>query len=209
MLAMAAVLASAAQAATEFQAESYPGMLTGTGPGAGIANAFTITTGKGKSISNICKENRFESELPTAGATTLTVKAHYASCKLAGLVSTVDMNTCAFVLHLVDKSEPLTATADLMCTKAGGDTITITQGTCVVHVEEQQGLNHVIFDSIGVGTTKELKATVHIENIKYEITNGCANTTGNTTTTDGKYTEEILITGETIPPFQHIGIFIG
>jgi hypothetical protein len=209
LLAMSAVIASAAQAVPEppeFQAATYPAKVTGAGPGAGIANAFTITTGAAKNISTICKKNKFEGEL-TGASTTLTVKPTYEECKLGGLAAIIDMNTCDFVFHTVKASNPPTASAEVKCTKEK-DTITITQGTCVVHVEEQAGLNHVIFDNIGAGTTKEVKATVHVEGIKYEITKECPNTLTNTTTTDGKYTEEVLLTGENIAGTEHIGIFV-
>jgi hypothetical protein len=207
VFAVSATVATSASSAPLFHAESAPATLTGTGPGEGIENFFKFTSGAGKNLTARCVSNSFRATMSSSTETTLDVFPSYSQCKFAGLLASAAAHSCGFRLHLLWTSSPPTALADVWC-GITGDTITFTQGGCIVNIGEQTGLAHVVFDNVGAGTTREIKMTVHLEGLSYEIKKGCPNTVSNLVTTDGAYAEEVIFTGEEFTGFNHVGIWV-
>ena len=195
MFALSAVSASAAFAAPLFHAEKEPV----TFKGSSSDNVFTTSAGTVE-----CGTSSFEGTNATKTSTTATLAPTYSNCKAFGFVSaTVEPHGCTYTFHLVEGSSPPTATVDVNCT--GTNEITISSTGCVTHVPPQTGLKHVVFSNEGSGATRDLKANITIEGIKYTTTSGCPGGAG--TKTNGKYTGTVTVKGFTSSGVQQ-GIWV-
>lgn len=182
VLALAAIsaFASAAQALPpEFHVEKAPATLKGQG-----LNAHRMTFDGGVVQ---CNNSTFHGTQEALTTTTMTLTPTYAGCTAFGFVGVpIDVNGCAFLLHLVAGSNPPTATSDIECPV--GQEITITAPFCTIHIEPQVGLSHVIIDNQGAGAARDSVATFTLTGIKYTETAGCPGPGAGVTTNNGTYT---------------------
>lgn len=206
VLAMSAVAASTAPA-DAFTGEATPVTLTGSQEGSDV---LTTTSG-----NTTCKEVRYTGT-SASGVTTATVTPSYPektaigeqNCS-GGLPSLVHTNGCVYLFHLGAATE---GTVDINC--PAGKEITITAGynvttKCTIHIPPQTGLIKVNYSNTGSGNTREIIVTTAITNLKYTHTKGSglgACTPGSGTT--GSYNGKARITGEKDGGSGHVGIFL-
>jgi hypothetical protein len=196
VLALGAMMASAAQAAPFFHSESAPAIQKGTEV---EKNKFTTASGTVECAST------FRGTTTSTTTTTVTMKPTYSNCTAFGFVgATIDVNECGYMFHLVENSSPATATVDLECTNAGEE-MRITAGFCTVHVKQQSGLAHVTFANGGSKTSRDITATLNVGGIHYVSTSGCFNSG---THTDGVYEGSVTIKGYTDPAEVQQGIWV-
>jgi hypothetical protein len=171
VLAMTAVLASAAQATTTFTASESSGTVKATQT---TEQVFTTEAGTVK-----CKTATQEGSFSSKSFTSLEVAPAYKECSAFGFLSaTVTPGTCKY--KFTGQASGTLATVDIVC--PSGD-ITVTTFGCVIHVEPQTGLNHVLFSN----KAGDVEATATISKVKYTATSGCPNG-ANGTTSDGTLT---------------------
>lgn len=177
--AMSAVVAGGAQAG--FTASSYPA--SGEG-GQTTEHVFTV---QGQTVK--CQTAVFTGSL-AAASSEITITPKYENCTAFGFLNaTVHMNTCDFLFTTTGSS---TGEVHVLCTKKG-DSITITGGTCTVHIPEQTPTTNKIDyknESGGVLVTSTA------EGIHASVTRGfgCPLTEASTDTS-GKYTGSSLFKG--------------
>jgi hypothetical protein len=96
ILALGAVMASAAQAAPEFQAEEFPAWVSGTHLGnVAMTDEGSITCEKGSYTGTM-----------KAKSSTLRLEPTYSKCKSQGWPVTYKWNGCGYLLHLKEKTAP-------------------------------------------------------------------------------------------------------
>lgn len=177
--AMSAVTAVGAQAG--FTASSYPA--SGSG-GQTTNHVFNV---QGNNVT--CEEALFTGGL-TKASTEITIEAEYNKCTAFGFVgATVDMNSCDY-LFTTDGSG--TGSVHVLCEEAG-DSITVTGGSCVVHIPAQTPTtNNVDYKNQEGGVL----VTSTVEGIHSTVTDGflCPLSNASTDTT-GKYSGSTLFKG--------------
>jgi hypothetical protein len=155
VFAMSAMAASAAQAAPEFHVDKAPAIITAeqTLP----VHVFTITNG----VTVKCNTATFNGTTATTTFTTLTLKAAYSNCKLAGLAADVNMNSCDYLFHM---TAALTAQVDVTNCAAGKPIeVSSTVTNCIVKVGNQNSLSHIVFTNTGsVTEEKDVDANITI-----------------------------------------------
>lgn len=135
VLAVTAVVASAAQATPEFTASAYPS----TGTGSNEAGGETFTTEAG----TVRCDSHFEGQLTEADST-LKVSPTYTDCAAFGFLNAVvDTEECSYVFHATEKVEAgvYNSHVDVSCPE--GQSIKISGGTCKAKIESQEGLTTV------------------------------------------------------------------
>jgi hypothetical protein len=135
VLAMSAVVASAAQAVPQFTASAYPAI----GTGSNKAGSETFTTEAG----TVQCDSHFRGVL-TEASSTLTVTPKYTECVAFGFLgATVNTEGCTYVFHATEKVENnvYRAHVDVSCPE--GQSIKITAATCKAEVKSQTGLTTV------------------------------------------------------------------
>ncbi|HTT96268.1 MAG TPA: hypothetical protein VMF55_16470 [Solirubrobacterales bacterium] len=180
--ALTALSAAAASAAPLFHAESEPV----TFKGSSSDNTFVTKSGTVE-----CANSSFAGTSASKTTSTATLAPTYGECTAFGFLGAkVEPHGCKYTFHLVEGSSPPTATVDVVC--EGSNEITIESTGCVVHVPPQTGLKHVVFENLGAGKTRTIKAGVTVEGITYTATSGCINAG---TWTTGKYSGTVTISG--------------
>ena len=188
LLALSAMMASAAVATPEFTASSYPAQVTGSN----TKGSEVFTTEGGKVECN----SHFVSHSLSAASSTLTVTPTYTNCEAFGFIeATVNTEGCTYLFHVtehVHQNSPTTTTfwrlhTDVTC--EAGKSIKITASTCKVEIKPQNGLTTVAVEPIESNVTVE----PNVEGIAYTVTQDgflCPfGGTGNKT--DGKYTGHV------------------
>ncbi len=163
MLALTAVVASAAQASS-FTAAEYPAKVTGEQLAAG-PNKLTLG-----SSSVTCSTGNYAGTLAGASST-LEVSLDYTGCKTSfETEATVDNNGCTYLFHsgASTGTDKFAATADLKC--PAGQELTVTLGLCTVHIAPQNGLTGVtLTNNTGspgdVTVTATTAVTVNVTNV--------------------------------------------
>ena len=204
MLAMGAVAASAATA-DEFTAEKYPVVLTGNQDGQ--TDIFTTTSG---TVS--CKTVSYTGTV-SGPTTTVTVTPKYTECTGLGFPAEVHMNGCDYLIH-IEGGSSTTSKVDIVCPPEKEITVTaVAAGTtkCTIHVPPQNGLTHMNWTNVqkeGTGpSTREVTGHIEITNLTYKHTEGTG--LGKCTTGHGigSYKGKATVTGENHAGTEHIGIF--
>jgi len=180
LAAMSAFASAAFATPPEFHVEKAPATLKGE-----QTNVHTLTLDGG---TVKCKKATFHGTQNVLTTTTMTLTPNYAECVAFGLAATIDVNECAFLLHLVANSNPPTALADIECPTGKEITVTVPAINCTIHIEPQVGLKHVVFDNQGAGAARDILATFTLEGIRYVETPGCLGPGINITTANGTYT---------------------
>jgi hypothetical protein len=186
-LAISAVAASAAQAAPQFHVQEPTATITGSR--ATGESFFSTSVGKLK-----CTKSSFTGFQEPTTSTTMTLTPEYENCTFLGLETTIKMNGCYYVFHLVqgEGSNPPTALMDIVCPKE--KEITFEAGGCVVHIEPQTGLSHVVFDNqFPEGSPSDMLATITVTGMKYTLTTGCPGINKNVTLSSGEYKETLTV----------------
>ncbi|HEY6552134.1 MAG TPA: hypothetical protein VI669_02210 [Vicinamibacteria bacterium] len=205
MLATSAVAATAASADDKLTAESYPVTLTG-----GVDPGSNVQWVLGMNVN--CSQVQDHGSLSST-ATTFSVSAVFSGCLGAGLQTTIHMNGCTFLYHLV-AGDTTHGTVDIVCPAGQEITFTINPAEhgltnkCTIHVKPQTGLGEVTFTNVGVGATRELTFHLNLKKIHYVKTEGtglgrCTSGTG----TDGTLTTTTVLTGENASG-THIALYM-
>lgn len=197
--AMSAIGASSAAASFPlFHSEAEDTVLTGS-QGQIVANILTTDLGELK-----CKDVKFIGTMPVFTTSTMTLQPKYEQCKLGEENAVVTENSCAFVFHLGESTEPIEAQMDIEC--VDGDQIVVHTEGCTTTIPPQAGLKKATFTNEGEETTRSVVADLNIEEIHYvEHGEGCASETE--TTENGTYTGKITVTGEDSEQV-HVGIWV-
>jgi hypothetical protein len=145
VLAMSAVVASAAQAVPQFTASAYPATVTGSNTKG--AETFTIDG------SSIQCDSHFVSHSLNASSSTLIITPTYSGCEAYGFLNAA-FNTggCAYAFHATEQ-----AAAGVYRHHTGigcptGKSMKIVAGTCEVEIKEQTGQTTVTTTNLSGGT---------------------------------------------------------
>jgi hypothetical protein len=173
-LAMSAAMASAAHAA-EFTAEKYPAVITGhvekivLEAGGGILESTTGTTVR-------CAEETEEGTLAMKSRFLLST-IHKGQCTSSlGFTASYALNGCDFTFEAGEATseEEAHGTMGIVC--PAGKSITVTAGTCVIHIPAQVGLTGIKFtNKPGDAKTPKPWTTVDVDvndQIRYVETDG-------------------------------------
>jgi hypothetical protein len=183
VMALSAVVASAASATPEFTASSYPA--TATGSNTKGSEVFTTEGGKVECDSHFVTNSLSEA------SSIITVTPTYTSCDAFGfLEATVNMEGCRFPFTMT-KVLSLQFTLDIHIECPAGKSIKITASTCKVEIKGQTALEKVTATNSG-GSVVVKPA---VEKIAYTVTqdgflcpfSGTGNKTG------GTYTGEVTM----------------
>lgn len=182
-----------------FHSEAEDTVLTGSQ--GQMANANVLTTDFGELRCNDVKYIGTQEVLTTS---TLTLKPNFEQCQHNGENAVVTENSCAFVFHLGESTEPIEAQMDLECVDA--DQLVIHTEECTTTIPPQAGLKKVTFTNEGEAATRSIIADLNVEEIHYvEHGEGCATETE--TTENGTFTGKITVTGEDSEQ-AHIGLWV-
>jgi hypothetical protein len=175
VLALGAVLASAAQAAPEFSAKEYPAFVKGSH----VGNVAFTEVG---SIS--CEQGTYEGVL-SKQSSTLTLEPKYSKCKDgAGKPVTWFWNGCDYLLHLKEKTGASNYKGNFDFACPAGKVIEAkgyTDGThttvfCRLTIGAQSGLLTVTYTNFKEGEQKKIETVFKVENVVFfQEGFGCAN----------------------------------
>jgi hypothetical protein len=199
-LAVGAVAALTASASFPlFHVEAEDTVLTGSQ--GQLANANVLTTDFGELK---CKDVKYAGTQEGLTASTLTLKPKFEQCQHNGENAVVTENTCAFLFHLGESTEPVEAQMDIEC--VDGDQLVVHTEECTTTIPPQSGLKKVTFTNEGEATTRSIIADLNVGEIHYvEHGEGCATETE--TTENGTFTGRTTVTGEDSEQ-NHIGIWV-
>jgi hypothetical protein len=218
VLAMSAMASAAAQAApAELTAEKYPVTLTGEQVTTPPLNELVIGNGA-RRVS--CTTANLHGTI--AGPTTvITLTPTYNGCtSTGGLPATVTMKGCDFTLSgNTATASTGTLSANVVCTAPNEITVdiyatpakhTANERACEYHIKPQGPLNAGEYHNLGAGTTRDIEATLKVENIHTVNTVGtkllCGLAAGETGFSS--LIGSVTLKGEVDSTFEHIGIFI-
>ena len=151
VLAMSAVVASAAQAVPSFTASAYPA----TGTGSNKAGSETFTTEAG----TVQCDSHFEGTL-TEASSTLTITPKYSECTAFGFLNaTVETEGCTYVFHATEQVSAgvYNSHVDVVCPE--GKSIKIVAATCKAEVKSQNGLTTAKSTNSGSSVTVQPNVT--------------------------------------------------
>jgi hypothetical protein len=187
VLAMSAVVASAAHAVPQYTASSY----SATATGANNKGGETFTTSGG----TVTCDSHFQGTL-SAASSTLTVTPNYSNCEAFGFLSAdVHENGCTYVFHATSKlsTDHYSSSVDIVC--PAGKTMVITASACEVSVGAQNGLSSVTTQNLAGG---QVTVVPNVGNITMNVTKdgfGCPfSSTGHT---KGTYHGDVVISSKT------------
>lgn len=176
---------SASAAELEFQAESFPVTIKGSGNQVIGTTAGTIS----------CPTSSQNGEAKSS-ATWWTVKLTDSGCTIGGTPATVAWGECEVRYYTY---------SGLYIVCKGGVLKITPEGTgCVIEIGPQE-LGSVGFSPAGTKTTRTIKAVVEVTGLKYTQNSNCSGGAG--TLTNGTIGGEILLKGFTSKGVQQ-GIFI-
>jgi len=187
VMAMSAMMASAASAVPQFTASAYPATVTGSNTKG--SEVFTTEGGK------VECDSHFVSHSLAAASSTLTVTPTYTNCEAFGLNATVNTEGCTYVFHATEKVSTgvYNNHVDVVCPTGKSIKIVAGGGLCRAEIKGQNGLTTVKTTNVaGGGVTVE----PNVSSVAYTVTTdsfGCPfSGTGNKT--DGKYTGHVVVT---------------
>ncbi|HEX3735701.1 MAG TPA: hypothetical protein VHU86_11195 [Solirubrobacterales bacterium] len=211
VMAMGAVMASAALATPQFTATEYPVEIHGAGGTGSTAEKFTTEAGTVE-----CGASTFTGT-QSGASSTLTMHPTYTECVAFGFLSAaVNTEECNYIFHANTKvsTDHYTLSTDVSC--PAGQSIKITASTCSAEVKAQTGLTPVnaVNDPESGGKAEDVTVTPAVNGqIAYTVTrdgflcpfNGTGNKTGGSYTATGPVT----VTGKTDPgTANEIGVLI-
>jgi hypothetical protein len=170
-LAMSVLTGIASASASEFNAESFPAALTGSGN-------QTFTTAAGEIT---CPTSSQKGEA-TSKSTWWTMNVTDSGCTLGGVATTVNWGQCEIRYY--------TYSGYYIVCKGG--IVKITSQECIIEVGQQE-LKSLTLTNSGSGTTRTIKALVSVTGMKFTQNSGCVGGAG--TFTNGKIGGEILLKG--------------
>jgi hypothetical protein len=144
VLAMSAVVASAAQAVPQSTCSSYP--CTSTGSSTKGSETFTIDG------ATVTCDSHFVSSLSSASSTR-TITPTYTGCEGFGFTTaTVNVEGCTYLFHATEKvaAGVYKHHVDIVC--PSGKSIKMTGGTCGLEVKPQTGKTTVQTTNLAGGT---------------------------------------------------------
>jgi hypothetical protein len=144
VLAMSAVVASAAQAVPSFTASAYPA--TATGSNSKGSETFTLDH------STVQCDSHFVTNSLAAASSTLTVTPTYSNCEAFGFSATVNPEGCTYVFHATEQvaAGVYNHHVDVVCPT--GKSIKITAATCSAEVKAQTGKTTATTTNLGGGS---------------------------------------------------------
>lgn len=198
--AMSAFGASSASASFPlFHVEAEDTVLTGSQGQLAALNILTTDFGELK-----CKDVKYIGTQEVFTTSTMTLKPKFEQCQHGGENAVVTENSCAFVFHLGESTEPIEAQMDIEC--VDGDQLVVHTEECTTTIPPQAGLKKVTFTNEGEATTRSVIADLNVEEIHYvEHGEGCASET--VTTENGTFKGKTTVTGEDSEQV-HIGLWI-
>jgi hypothetical protein len=161
VLAMSAVVASAAQAVPQFTASVYPA--TATGANTKGSEAFTLDGTSVLCDSHFLVEtyNTTNGTALHAPASTVTVTPKYSNCEAFGFLNaTVNMEGCDYVFHATEQVSAgvYNHHVDVVCPT--GKSIKIEAASCRAEVKPQNGRTTVKTTNSGGAVTVQPNVTV-------------------------------------------------
>jgi hypothetical protein len=167
VLAMGALLASAAQAGT-LETETGGSVLL---HGEQVENSHVFTLTDNGNLTTTCTGATFSAVGETAnGSSTIESHPEYSGCTAFGLSATITTTGCNYLFHIGEETGAgeFGGTVDIKC---GTGAIVITAGTCEVKVGTQSGLNSgTATDSGGAGNLMDILLHSNTTNIHYTVT---------------------------------------
>lgn len=156
----------------KLEAESYPAPISGGDDEDPAWNLFMSAE------AGTCSEAQYEA---TASAATsqLAIEASYDECEVFGWPATVDMNSCHYVLDVVNVGPPYTGAMEVACDEEGGAIemrmfISYQEGEgppdCVIGISEQEGLEGVALENEGEGSDRRVGMSPDLEGVGYSVT---------------------------------------
>jgi len=186
VMAMSAMMASAASAVPQFTASAYPATVTGSNTKGN--EVFTTEGGK------VECDSHFVSHSLEAASSTLTVTPTYSNCEAFGLNATVNTEGCTYVFHATEAvkiNEVYNNHVDVVCPAGKSIKIVAGGGLCRAEIKSQNGLTTVQTTNSGGSVT----VVPNVSSVKYTVTTdsfGCP-FSGTGEKTDGKYTGHVVV----------------
>lgn len=181
-LAMSAIGAPGAQAASSLDIGAAPAFLTGPLSG----NKLRITGPKEESVAVLtCTTANLDATTTFANLTEVTFAPNFGAantCKLVTevvSVASVDVNGCNFTL--TNTATTLVWKADVVC--PAGKVMEVTQGACTVTIAPQSNLEKITMATVA-GTPTHVSATFAITNMSVTGGAGCPAATQGVHTAD-------------------------
>lgn len=196
VLAMGAVLASAAQAAKFKSAETLT-VLTGETEAATGGAVFEPVPGSGLAVT--CTNGKYEGTEEGKELTSVTVHPTYTGCTLAGKAATVNTHKCHYKLFALTepKDEPgnMAAVEINECPEAEQIDISVPELGVTLHVKNQTIKNAVSYAN--VGTPGSVTVTATATGISFTCTPKatCLASLGASSGTTATYTDHVLTNG--------------
>jgi hypothetical protein len=159
VVAMSAVVASAASAVPSFTCAAYPCTVTGSN----TAGNETLTTPGG----TVQCDSHFQGTA-TAASSTLSITPSYdPNCRAFGFFGAVHENGCSYLFHALSQigAGHYNHSVDVVC--PAGKAIVITGGTCEVDIPAQTGLSSITTQNLANGT---ITVVPNISNITLNVT---------------------------------------
>lgn len=179
-----------------------------TAMGASAASAAQFTTEEGAAITGVelgnvkftvtgqevfCEDSHYTATAPSAAFASITVTPTYNKCKAKIFGSTISASVTGFGAGGCDYTLYADGSNDLNCTS--GD-VTVTAGTCVVHIPAQKGLKSIAYDAGTSGGKTDQTLTINITKIKETHTDGfLCPLEGSGTTEEGVLEGSVTATG--------------
>ena len=186
VMAMSAMMASAASAVPQFTASSYPATVTSSNTRGN--EVFTTEAGK------VECDSHFVSHSLAAASSTLTVTPTYTNCEAFGLGATVNTEGCTYVFHATERISTgvYNSHIDLACAAGKSIKWVTGGGLCRTERKSQTGLTTVKTTNVAGGS---ITVEWNVSSIAYTVTTdgfGCP-FSGTGTKTDGKHTGHLVI----------------
>lgn len=209
ILAMSAVVASAASATDMFTLESSPTTLTGKQE-APNNNKFKIV---GQTVQ--CETATFDATVSGTAVSEITsIAPTYSGCTLAGVPTTIDTNGCKYALFGNTDANGHGEVRIEKCEAGKAIKITIPGLSCDITIKKstepngnQTAAEGVRLTNIGTGATRELTIDLTVKP-KITVDNTGANPVCEeiAVATSGKLTGQIAVTAEIEGNTTHVGI---
>jgi hypothetical protein len=169
MLAMTAVMASGAQAASSLDVGANPAILTAEQTEV-LKLVLTASNTQVKCPKASLEGTTQASNVTEATLTPNFFEAEAENCTLGGTNVKVTRNNCNYTI--TSTATALTAEVDVVC---GGTStgILIDNGGCQITIPAQGPLSHVVFSNVAGSSPTHVLANVTVQGITYQGNAGC------------------------------------
>lgn len=176
-----------------FEAEYSPQALVGGG-----FELFQTSAGK-----FFCKQGAMWGDLAAGAEVALNYEPGECRATALEFPMTVEVNSCHYVLHLLNAGPPYEGSFGVACDEEG-DAIeysAFSKGSllCRASVGAQQGIEGISLSNSGEGFNRKIGAEAAVEGIEYEYTGGSL-CTEEEVRSDGEISGETTLTGVSAPP---------